>query len=101
MTRKYALTKITAGDYLLPSNDAATIWRIQRYEDGPTYGLDRDIFPRDEEFWAVYKWTGRGLPATRDDLEDWNLWEQHANGLDTRREAIDEAMRLGKEVASA
>lgn len=38
--RKYAMTRIATGDYLLPSNDARTIWRIERYTDGPSLGLD-------------------------------------------------------------
>ena len=31
--RKYALIKILAGDYLLPGNDAHTLWRIRRYQE--------------------------------------------------------------------
>ena len=36
VARKYALTKIDPGDYLLPSNDATVLYRIRKYTDGPS-----------------------------------------------------------------
>jgi len=37
--RKYVMTRIDKGDYLLPSNDGETLWRIRQYMDGPSWGL--------------------------------------------------------------
>ena len=91
--RKYVLTKVAAGDYLLPSNDGQTIFRLRRYEDGPSHGLED--WPRDREFWGVWKWTGlvtRYGPAPDPDQWDWEFQE---GLMDKRGEAIDAAMRLG------
>ena len=85
MERKYALTKVAAGDYLLPSNDAKTLWRIARYLD-----THEDHF---KHFWGVYRWRG-DLDAV--DIEDWDRWEMVTGFLETRQDAIDEAMRLGR-----
>lgn len=88
--RKYALTKLAAGDYLLPSNDAKTIWRIREYTD---------LIPAkdghgDEEidYWGLWRWIGRG---TQVDLyhenDDWDFYD----GCYTRRhEAIRAALRV-------
>lgn len=84
--RKYALTKVNAGDYLLPSNDGQTIWRFRTYEDGPTHGLD---WPRDRTLWGYYRWTGRGDLV---DLEDWDHWEGWRDGFDRRIDAINDAL---------
>ena len=88
--RKYALTKVAAGHYLLPSNDGKTLWRLLRYEDGPSHGIvDWD---KDEMFWGVWRYTlafdGTLEP---DQLDAWTFWEQIAQ-TSTRREAIDAAM---------
>lgn len=98
--RKYALTKVDAGDYLLPANNGRTLWRIARYQDGPSTGLED--MPRDDMFWGVWRWTGHvgidtqsGRIAVADGLEDWSLWEMDASLLRTRAEAIEEAMRMG------
>lgn len=102
--RRYALIKIGAGDYLLPSNDGKTLWRIRRYLDGPSWGLDQ--LRNDRWFWCVNKWTG-GEPG--DDVgelyvdsvsvegpngsDEWECWSA---SHDTRREAIDDAMLAGE-----
>jgi hypothetical protein len=88
--RKYALTKVTSGDYLLPSNDGKTIWRIMRYTDGPSNGLD---IPRDRDFWEVRRWTAKGLDQYVD-LEDWDRWQSEVSLLDTRAEAINTALAM-------
>jgi hypothetical protein len=89
--RKYALTKIAAGDYLLPSNDAQMVWRIAKYEDGPTHGLD--ALPRDRDFWGVWRWRGqRGQSVL--DPDDWNQWAMEAASCDTRAEAIRLALGM-------
>ena len=86
--RKYVLTRVKRGDYLLPSNDGQTIWRIATYTDGPSNGLD---IPKDREFWGIWKWTGHGLAV---DVEDWDQWEMHGSTCETRREAIDGALMM-------
>lgn len=92
--RKYTMTRLEAGDYLLPSNDGATIWRLSRYEDGPTHGIAE--MKRDRMFWGVWRWDGIGpRPTSVEDLEDWSLWRHEAAHLESRDEAINEAMRLG------
>lgn len=97
--RKFALTRLAAGDYLLPSNDKTTIWRIRRYEDGPSHGLED--WPRDRQVWGVWKWRGvcwGGTVNERlfDDLDNPDQWDLVASTIDTRGEAIDEAMRRGE-----
>jgi hypothetical protein len=86
--RKYALTKIKRGDYLLPSNDGRTIWRLCAYEDGIEQGLDHDL----GTVWGVWKWTGSGTTV---DPEDWGAWEMWEGSLRTRAEAIQAALRMG------
>jgi hypothetical protein len=92
--RKYAMTKVTRGDYLLPSNDGETIWRIHSYKDGPSCGLDPKVFPTDFTAWALRMWTGSGGLQASLDLEDWDRWRQVAVGLKTRADAIAEALRI-------
>lgn len=90
MERKYALTRLAAGDYLLPSNDARTIWRIRRYVDGPSQGLD---VPRDRDFWGVWRFNGPVDENTQVDPDDTDSWDMWSSALDTRADAIDEALR--------
>ena len=85
--RKYQLTKIEAGDYLLPSNDGRTVWRIRRYTDGPSGGLEH--WPKDREVWGIWGWRGATLELTLDE-DKWAYWD----GLcDTREEAIQLALK--------
>lgn len=88
--RKFMLTKIAAGDWLLPGNDGKTLWRIRLYEDGPTHGME---IPVDRDFWGIWKWTGRPGEDYVDptSIDHWDFFE----GLyDTRREAVNTALRL-------
>lgn len=90
--RKYVLTKISAGDYLLPSNDGATLFRIRQYEDGPSYGLDD--WPNDRLLWALGCWD---RPIGADPIVDvaaWDRWDLLADGFATRKEAIDFALNI-------
>ena len=89
--RKYALTRIKAGDYLLPSNDEKTLWRIAAYEDGPSHGVEE--WPRDEEFWGLWRFDSSPRAITDDDL-DWNRWQMIEGYFSTRREAVDYALTL-------
>jgi hypothetical protein len=86
--RKYVITKLRAGDYLLPSNDAQTIWRLQRYMDGPTAGI-MDL-PHDQWFWRLLRWAGRLDDFV--DVEDWDQWEECACMLGSRTEAVTTAL---------
>lgn len=94
--RKYSLTKIRSGDWLLPSNDFKTFWRIRQYEDGPSFGLLD--WERDETFWGIWRWRG-----TEDELnkalaleavdEEPDLWEYVEGSYARRHEAIDAALK--------
>lgn len=94
--RKHALRKLGVGDYLLLSNDGRTLWRLSRYQDGPSYGLED--MPRDRWFWRVFVCRS---PFAKDtlpdqyDLGDRSLWREEATMLSTRREAIDCALGWG------
>lgn len=95
--RLYALTKIAPGDYIFPSNDKTKFWRIAKYEDGPSHGIDREDMPRDRDFWGVWKWeyAPSQVELHGDELLGWDCWHMEASGCDTRAEAIKEAIRLG------
>jgi hypothetical protein len=92
--RKYALTRVATGDYIFPSNDGKTIWRVAKYEDGPSHGLDE--MPRDRELWGLWKWREPiGLQSPYVDTGDWNRWEFWEGWHETRQEAIDAALKAG------
>lgn len=86
--RKYALTKIKPGDYLLPSNDALAVYRIARYTEGPSSGIEDRT--RDREVWGYWRWTGVGRYV---DTGSWDRWDMIDGMYDTRAEAIDQALR--------
>ena len=88
LERKYAMTKVAVGDYLLPSKDSRTIWRLAVYQDGPASGLD---VPTERNFWGLWRWVG-GPDVV--DLEDWDLWQMEVAALPTRAAAVAEAMRM-------
>lgn len=87
--RKYVLTKVAAGDYLLPSNDRLRIYRLAVYEDGPSHGLDTD---KDRTYWGVWRWS-RPMDGYLD-VTDWNLWEMVESLLPSRKAAIEAALRF-------
>jgi len=77
--RRYVMTKVGSGDYLLPSNDGLTIWRIARDEG---------------EGWSLWRWSGETRPGVPiGDPYDWSKWELREQGHDSRRNAVDAAMR--------
>jgi hypothetical protein len=97
--RKWVLTKVGPGDYLLPSNDAQTLWRLRSYEDGPSHGLDVN-WSRDRTFWELWRWKGRideheEIAESLDEGRWSDRWEHVESSLASRREAIDAALRLG------
>lgn len=94
--RKYQMTRLAKGDYLLPSNDAQTLWRIYTYEEE---GSLVESLPDGTEravrgvFWACAR---RPMPKPGElvDLEGWDgEWEFWAGPLPTRADAISEALR--------
>lgn len=88
--RKYQMTRLGSGDWLLPSNDLAWLWRFRRYTDGPCLGLMD--WPSDREVWAVWRTT---MPSP-ELLDGFGLdelpWTDVAGPVFTRRECIDLAM---------
>ena len=91
--RRYSMTRIRDGDYLLPSNDAQTLWRITRYtEDGSAAWVDPDNgseHPIVGIFWSAAKYNG-SLDRLPDDLTDWEHWDHWSDMHRTRREAVVE-----------
>ena len=82
--RRYALSKIQAGDYLLPSNDGQALYRLV-YEDDPTWETGHA--------WTVFECRVRGALPDLIDPDDWSEWSCVAQGLRTRAAAITEALR--------
>lgn len=97
--RRYQMTRVAAGDYLLPSNDARTLWRITSYvEDGSLMevranGTER---PVRGTFWSTWY---RDMPEPDTDVESllqWGWdggWREYVSMLRTRQEAIEEALQ--------
>lgn len=87
--RKYVLTRLTAGDYLLPGNSGKMIFRISKYDDGP---------PEMHTCWGVWEWSG-----PNDDLDvTWDpRWEILRGALERREQAIAWALRFDAEVEAA
>lgn len=88
--RKYALSKIKAGDYLLPSNDAQIIWRLRSYEDGPSHGIED--WPRDITLWGAWRWRGNVDALDTIDFEDADQWAHEGDGFTSRAGAIQWAL---------
>lgn len=89
--RRYAMIKLGSGDYLLPDNDAQTMWRIVRYTDGPSFGLED--WPRDRELWRLLVWT-LGFESLADRWDEWDLWEAREEGFERRADAVERALTV-------
>lgn len=92
--RRYRMTRVRAGCYLLPSNDGETIYRIESYIDGPSMGIEE--WPRDIKLWGYWKWIGPKNPWNMhpdDDPLDYRYWDQAPGIFNTRREAIEAALQ--------
>lgn len=90
------MVRIESGDYLLPSNDYESVFRIRRYVDGPSSGLDPKDFPRDRDYWQLWRWRGHGGPEqlTTEAFDAFpSGWEEIATMLATRHDAITKALR--------
>ena len=98
--RKWQMVRVRAGDYLLPSNSADSIWRIFSYrEDGSAEMGGKPVVGT---FWgtAYYSYRHRNLPS-QEDLEDeylldWERWVTTSQLLKTRQEAIDYALECAE-----
>jgi len=101
-SRVYAMTRLGDGDYLLPSNDARTLWRLYRYrEDGSvTFDNGRKLVGT---FWAAAYYPGTLRQAHEGivrDLSDYGhatyeRWITHDSLLPSRQAAIEAAMKAG------
>lgn len=66
------MTRLSRGDYLLPSNDAQTLWRIATYEE-----------IEGEMYWGLWRWdggfpTGEQIAAALEEgwwTDRWEFWE--------------------------
>jgi hypothetical protein len=104
--RKYQMIRVSAGDYLLPSNGGKTLWRIRRYyEDGSAVsGRWPNEKPIIGYFWscARYKTPLQEIPPhvlgehAEDFLNDWCSWVECASLMKTRSEAVNEALEISE-----
>ena len=92
-SREYQLVKIGPGDYILPGNSGLTLWRLEKAEDGVSYGLVG--VTTDWVVWRVWKF--RGLVSAIEgmglDVTDWNEWDLWDGSPRSRQEAIEVALR--------
>lgn len=82
--RKWQMIRVSAGDYLLPSNDRQKLWRIHRYEE-----QDGELV------WAASRYRLGGPEVAVEDvdvLEWWNDRWIESGCFATRREAVDYAV---------
>lgn len=91
--RKYQMTRLRRGDYLLPSNDRRTLWRIYAYEEDGS--LERSDGTKVlGTFWACAR-RPMPQPGALIDVDEFlytfGFW---AGPFLTRRDAIDEALRV-------
>lgn len=96
--RKYVMTRVRRGDYLLPSNDQLTLWRISSYEeDGSAEWQDANgkWHTVTGTFWQTAKYT-HGVPREGlldEDFLDWEHWDSYAMGFRSRAAAIEDALK--------
>lgn len=91
MNRRYSMIKLATGDWLLPSNDLRTLWRICREPDGWWTSMrlledyNTDGFPlleRDQLGTII------GIMPTSSLEWTYAEWETYGQGYTTRREAV-------------
>ena len=92
-TRVYVLTRLGSGDYLLPSNDGRTLWRISRYDDPEFIGQPHGWQAHRISTHDFQQRTANGW-GWQDPL-DWEHWEYWGGGYRTRGEAVDEVLTCG------
>lgn len=95
LERTYQLIRVGAGDWLLPSNDRVTLWRLRSYEeDGSAeYAVPGGWRQLRGTFWSISRYTGLREPWGDDELLQSHSWEIWCTTLSSRAEAIQEALR--------
>lgn len=97
--RRYQMTRVRAGDYLLPSNDGGALWRVSRYrEDGSLERHDGTKVVGD--FWRAARFRGSLEDAERllrRDVEEFlsldsDRWVETDCLLPTRAAAVAAAL---------
>lgn len=106
--RTYKLTRLGKGDYLLPSNDAQTLWRIASYEEDGSATYQKEFTPGKGPsgreyvlrgtFWNLYRWDGgfptpEQLAAAFEDSE-WTRWDFWSGPHATRADAVKAALEV-------
>ena len=94
--RIYKMTRLGKGDWLLPSNDAQTLWRICSYEEDGSADITGT-------FWNLWRWDG-GFPTIDSlagalEMNDWTMWELWDSGYRRRADVVNAA--LAREAALA
>lgn len=97
--RKYQMVRVGEGDYLLPSNDGKTLWRIYTYEEDGTAEVSAD-----GKKWRTLKgtfWSNarcnvplKDVDPQSPDLLDWSNWTTWSATMTTRKVAIQDALRV-------
>lgn len=99
--RMWQMTRLGKGDYLLPSNDRSTLYRLRSYtEDGSaTYGSTKRKVLGTR--WQVLRWnrafTEDNLRHLPDDIEfgDGGWFWAPVSTVRTRKQAIEAALEHG------
>lgn len=93
--RLWQMTRISAGDYTLLSNDQTILWRFHTYyEDGDL--IDADDRPIVGKFWRVLRFAHHPDTLAREDIAcrwDEGTWHVVETLLPTRQACIDAAMQ--------
>jgi hypothetical protein len=95
--RKFAMTKIARGDYLLPSNDRKTLWRLTEYQEDGLSEVSADgknWHKLTGTFWQTAKYRGSLADNAQvpDDFLEWDRWETWETGLLKRKYAVEAAL---------
>lgn len=91
-TRKWAMTRVAAGDYICLSNDQQTVWRFHQHIDGRSLGL---ICNYDERtFWracymTIEKAKALGPKLYESDRWDERVWIESDWHLPSRKAAVE------------
>ena len=97
--RRYQMTRLAKGDYLLPSNDLQTLWRISSYEeDGSAIGTRADgtEYEITGTFWQAARYVVplQEVDVDRlvEDVDDWERWSVAYHMERSRAAAIEAAL---------